>query len=227
MRFLVLAVGRLRPPYQDDIAHYQKLLAGHAKVEVVEVFNFVCPACFSFQPGLSDWEKRKPAHVRFTYVPAAFGPKWDQYVRAFYTAQTMGIEEKTHAGIYNAIHLENRLQGERGDDSDAAIAKVYAALGGVDAAQFAANMKSFAVMAKFNKAAQYIRQQQVDGTPTLILNRSASSRVSRLAEASPRCVLLSKPTAWAGVVMVTHGHRFEHQGHDLWDLGVLAKELLT
>lgn len=37
MRFLVLAVGRLRPPYQDDIAHYQKLLAGHAKVEVVEV----------------------------------------------------------------------------------------------------------------------------------------------------------------------------------------------
>lgn len=140
------------------------------KVEVVEVFNFVCPACFQFQPGLTAWEKTKPANVRFTYVPAAFGPRWDQYVRAFYTAQTMGIEDKTHAGIYNAIHLENKLQGERGEDSDEAIAKVYGALGGVDPAQFAANMKSFAVMAKFNKASQYIRQQQVDGTPTLIVN---------------------------------------------------------
>jgi len=140
------------------------------KVEVVEVFNFVCPACFSFQPTIAQWEKTLPANVRFTYVPAAFGPRWDQYVRAFYTAQTMGIEDKTHAGIYNAIHLENKLQGERGDDSDEAIAKVYGPLGGVDPAQFAANMKSFAVMAKFNKASQYIRQQQVDGTPTLMVN---------------------------------------------------------
>ena len=66
-----------------------------------------------------------------------------------------------------------------------------------------------------------------DGTPTLILNRSASSKVEELAEESPRCVCLSKPTAWAGVAMVTKGNRFERQGHDLWDLGVLAKDLLT
>jgi 23S rRNA (pseudouridine1915-N3)-methyltransferase len=37
MRTLVLAVGRLRPPFADDVQHYQKLLARHAKVEVVEV----------------------------------------------------------------------------------------------------------------------------------------------------------------------------------------------
>lgn len=66
-----------------------------------------------------------------------------------------------------------------------------------------------------------------DGTPTLILNRSASLQVEKLAENSPCCVCLSKPTAWTGVAMVTKGHRFEHQGHELWDLGVLAKELLT
>ena len=33
----MLAVGRLRPPYADDVQHYQKLLAGHARVELVEV----------------------------------------------------------------------------------------------------------------------------------------------------------------------------------------------
>ncbi|HZN87663.1 MAG TPA: 23S rRNA (pseudouridine(1915)-N(3))-methyltransferase RlmH [Thermoleophilaceae bacterium] len=37
MRISVIAVGRLRPPYQDDVEHYRKLLAGHARVEVVEV----------------------------------------------------------------------------------------------------------------------------------------------------------------------------------------------
>ena len=37
MRILVLAVGRLRPPYADDVAHFQKLLAGHTRVELVEV----------------------------------------------------------------------------------------------------------------------------------------------------------------------------------------------
>jgi 23S rRNA (pseudouridine1915-N3)-methyltransferase len=37
MRITVLAVGRLRPPFADDVQHYQKLLAGHTRVELVEL----------------------------------------------------------------------------------------------------------------------------------------------------------------------------------------------
>jgi 23S rRNA (pseudouridine1915-N3)-methyltransferase len=37
VRISVIAVGRLRPPYQDDVEHYRKLLAGHARVELIEV----------------------------------------------------------------------------------------------------------------------------------------------------------------------------------------------
>ena len=37
MRIYVLAVGRLRPPFADDVQHYQKLLAGHARVEATEL----------------------------------------------------------------------------------------------------------------------------------------------------------------------------------------------
>ena len=33
----MIAVGRLRPPYHDDVEHYRKLLAGHAKVDLIEV----------------------------------------------------------------------------------------------------------------------------------------------------------------------------------------------
>ena len=37
MRLIVLAVGRLRPPYADDVQHYLRLLARHARVESIEV----------------------------------------------------------------------------------------------------------------------------------------------------------------------------------------------
>jgi 23S rRNA (pseudouridine1915-N3)-methyltransferase len=34
---IVLSVGRLRPPYVDDVQHYKKLLARHARLELIEV----------------------------------------------------------------------------------------------------------------------------------------------------------------------------------------------
>ncbi len=37
MRISLIAVGRVRPPYQDDVEHYRKMLAGHVKVDQVEV----------------------------------------------------------------------------------------------------------------------------------------------------------------------------------------------
>src|SRR5215212_12161096 len=37
MRWTVLSVGRLRPPYADDIEHYSRLLRLYATVELIEV----------------------------------------------------------------------------------------------------------------------------------------------------------------------------------------------
>lgn len=37
MRTLIVAVGRLRPPYQDDVQHYRKMLARYANVESIEL----------------------------------------------------------------------------------------------------------------------------------------------------------------------------------------------
>jgi 23S rRNA (pseudouridine1915-N3)-methyltransferase len=37
VRIVVLAVGRLRPPFADDVQHYQKLIARHARLELLEV----------------------------------------------------------------------------------------------------------------------------------------------------------------------------------------------
>ena len=37
MRILVLAVGRLRPPFADDVQHYQRMMARHVRLELIEV----------------------------------------------------------------------------------------------------------------------------------------------------------------------------------------------
>jgi 23S rRNA (pseudouridine1915-N3)-methyltransferase len=37
VRIIVLAVGRLRPPFADDVQHYQKLLARHARLDLIEL----------------------------------------------------------------------------------------------------------------------------------------------------------------------------------------------
>jgi 23S rRNA (pseudouridine1915-N3)-methyltransferase len=37
VRYTVLAVGRIRPPFADDAQHYERLLGRHARVSVVEV----------------------------------------------------------------------------------------------------------------------------------------------------------------------------------------------
>jgi 23S rRNA (pseudouridine1915-N3)-methyltransferase len=37
VRYRVVAVGKAREPYLDDLRHYEKLLSRHARVDVIEV----------------------------------------------------------------------------------------------------------------------------------------------------------------------------------------------
>jgi len=37
VHYTVLAVGKVRPPFSDDVQHYQRLLARHARVRQIEV----------------------------------------------------------------------------------------------------------------------------------------------------------------------------------------------
>ncbi len=66
-----------------------------------------------------------------------------------------------------------------------------------------------------------------EGTPTLLLTRTANPKHEQLAADSPRCVCISKASGAAGIAVVSKDTRFEHPGAESWDLGVLAKELLT
>ena len=141
----------------------------NGQVEVVEVFGYVCPACNMLQPLVRAWKASMPANVRFTYVPAQFGGVWDRYARAYYASEAMGLVPRTHDLMYNAIHLEQSLKGERGEDSVQDIAAFYARFG-ADPQQFASTMSSFAIDGKLRKAKQFATRSAIEGTPTLIVD---------------------------------------------------------
>lgn len=73
----------------------------------------------------------------------------------------------------------------------------------------------------------HLLKQIRDGTPTLILNRSLNPIVKKMVEESPRCVCLSKPSTKSGTSIMTKACHSEFAGYDLWDLGVVTKELLA
>ncbi|MFG3448275.1 thiol:disulfide interchange protein DsbA/DsbL [Stenotrophomonas sp. NPDC047960] len=151
------------------IANGKPFQPATGKIEVAEVFGFVCPACAAFQPLIGPWKAGLPSDVNFVYVPAMFGGTWDDYAKAFYAAQALGLEDKTHEALYKAIHVDQALKGERGRDSVQDIAAFYAKHG-ADAKQFEATMSSFAVSAKTSAAKQFAQRSQITGTPSVIVN---------------------------------------------------------
>jgi thiol:disulfide interchange protein DsbA len=152
-----------------EIQGGQPYLPLNGKVEVVEVFNFICPACNAFEPSFEAWKAKLPADVRVTYVPAAFGAQWLPYAQAYLVAEEMGLDAKSHTAVFTAIHATHALPGEGQPPNEAAIGQFYAKYG-ADPKQFVDAMHSFATDARLNRAKQFMLASGVQGTPTLIIN---------------------------------------------------------
>ncbi|WP_379654560.1 thiol:disulfide interchange protein DsbA/DsbL [Pseudoxanthomonas sp. UC19_8] len=142
-------------------------LTGQQKVEVVEVFGYVCIHCAHFEPQFEAWQKRQPASVRVTSVPAAFGGYWIPYAKAFYAAQQLGVLKQSHAAVFKALHDSHELPIQNASDQE--IAGFYARFG-PDPDKFAAAMESPQVAAQLEKARAFGMASGIRGTPTLVIN---------------------------------------------------------
>jgi thiol:disulfide interchange protein DsbA len=147
--YLVIADGR---PWQSD-----------DKIEVVEVFGYSCIHCAHAAPVLAQWRTGLGADVRLTYVPAVFGGIWEAYARAYYTAETMGVMERTHDKLFEVLHTEKRPINSMDD-----VAAFYAEYG-ADKDTFLATLTSFPVNAKIEKAREIVPSWGVEGTPSMVV----------------------------------------------------------
>lgn len=139
------------------------------KIEVVEVFGYVCPACASFDPLVTSWKSKLPADVRFSYVPAPFGPEWIPYAKGFYVADAMGLADRSHNALIRAIHVENSMPGEGDKPDEQKIAEFYGKYG-ANPKEFLSTMNSFSVSGQVNKGRQFMLRTGANSTPTMIVN---------------------------------------------------------
>ncbi len=135
------------------------------RIEVTEVFSYMCIHCAEFQPNVDTYKPKLPADVRWTYVPAAFGGPWNEAAKAFFTAETMGVQERTHDAVFNSIFIKKEVTAGKPEE----FVELYGKLG-VDRAKFQAIMSSFGTTAKVNRAHQFALRTGVNATPTIIIN---------------------------------------------------------
>ncbi|WP_421569244.1 thiol:disulfide interchange protein DsbA/DsbL [Stenotrophomonas sp. PD6] len=141
-------------------------LAG--KIEVAEIFGYTCPHCAHFEPILEAWAKKLPKDVRFTPVPAVFGGYWDSYARAYYAADQLGVAQRTHAAMFNALHEAGSLPMQ--NVSPAELSTFYAKEAGVNPQAYETALRSEAVSNKLAVAKAFAQRVKVQGTPSLVIN---------------------------------------------------------
>jgi protein dithiol oxidoreductase (disulfide-forming) len=160
-------------PFQEGVNYVpvspaQPTSVSPGQIEVIEFFWYGCPHCFGVEPYLEDWLKHKPSNVVFKRIPAAWsgGEHMDIDAKAFYTAQALGIGEKIHEPLFNAIHLQNQYDLTNSQD---ALQEFFAKYG-ASKQQFDAAWNSFGVQLKMNQALQMLQRYGVQGVPTFIIN---------------------------------------------------------
>ena len=137
-----------------------------AKIEVMEIFWYGCPHCYHMEEPLNAWVKKLPADVYFKRMPGLPNASWAPMAKAFYAMETLGVGDKLHTKLFDAIHKTKTLNPT---DEAGAIAWVTAQ-SGLDKLKVEQAFKSFSTNTNLNRAAQIFRASGATGVPTLVID---------------------------------------------------------
>jgi len=144
--------GELNPPQPVE---------SKGKIEVIEFFWYGCPHCYSLEPYIEAWLKKLPPDVEFRRVPAVFNPRWGYDAAIYYTLEALGVLDKLHRPLFDAIHKASLRT-----DNEAALSE-WLQKNGVEPKKFMDTMKSFGVQSKTRRAVQQTVAYKIDGTPAM------------------------------------------------------------
>jgi thiol:disulfide interchange protein DsbA len=135
------------------------------KIEVIEFFSYNCPHCADFEPALQAWLKRKPKDVEYRSVSLDLGHRqWQPAARLFYALEAMGLTEKYHQKVFDAIHKDGKQL-----TTDQAV-KDWARGAGIDGAKFDQSYDSFTVDTNLKRGLKMGPAYNVTGTPSIAVN---------------------------------------------------------
>ncbi len=154
--------------YKEKI-HYEMVTppqptSVEGKVEVVEMFWYGCPHCNKLEPYVERWLKKIPKNAQFVRMPAIFRPGWEIGARAYYTAEILGVVDKIHPAMFEAIHGQKRRM-----DTEAELMELFKQHG-VSNKDFNRAFRSFAVEAKIRRSKDMSQRYGIKGVPAIIVN---------------------------------------------------------
>lgn len=151
------------------IENGKPLQSEDGKVVVEEFFSYICPACNSFEPLFLSWQKQLPDNAVIHHIPATFRSDFKYYAGVFYAAKALGVEEESHAAMYEAVHKKHTVPGEGERIDENKVAAFYADFG-VEPEEFLKTLKSFGVDSNVRRATKHMQDSKVPSTPTIVVN---------------------------------------------------------
>ena len=173
---LFVASPALGQEYEQDVHYFQitKPQPVHTgeNIEVLELFWYRCPHCYTLEPYLKQWEKSKPDFVEYVRLPAILNQPWAFDARVFYTFLALGLVDKLHEAYFDAIHKERKRFVTVEQLAD------WAADQDVDPQDILNTFNSFGVNSMVAHAADMSARYQTDGVPTIIIDGKYRTKVS-------------------------------------------------
>lgn len=139
------------------------------KIEVVELFWYGCPHCYDLEPYIAKWLVTKPDDIEFVRLPAIVGPRWEPLAQAYFTAELLGVLDKTHPALFKSIHVKKQKYTDEQQIMEFFVSQ------GVSEEDFRNAYSSFAVSVKMNNAKLMTRRYAITGVPTVIINGKFST----------------------------------------------------
>jgi len=186
MLFLALAPAVASAQQWVEGKHYylirpaQRTNVAPGKIEVAEAFSYGCVACDTFRAFEPELKLCAGPDAQIVYVPASFNAaeSWPLFQRAYLTAKALGIADRTHAAMYDAIWKKGELavvdqktgQVKSPQPTLQQVAAFYERAAGIPRQKFIDATKSFTTEASIKRAEQWLRACRVDSTPTFIVN---------------------------------------------------------
>ena len=137
-----------------------------AKIEVMEIFWYGCSHCYSMDAQLTAWVKKLPSDVYFKRMPGLPNTSWAPMAKAFYAMETLGVGEKLHTPLFDAIHKTKAL-----DPTNEQAAIEWVTLkSGLDKLKVEQAFKSFTINTSLNRAAMTFRNSGATGVPSLVID---------------------------------------------------------
>lgn len=134
------------------------------QVEVLEFFWYRCPHCFDLETELKAWSAKLPKGVVFRQVPGILNPNWANLARAYYAMEAIGVLDKLHEEVFDAIHVHGQDLNSPQRFLDWAAGK------GVNRKLLADAYDSFAVNTKVMRAQQLTNAYRLNGVPAFAIN---------------------------------------------------------